>query len=75
MRPGEHRTIEQVADAAGLSVDLLRRVVTAAGVRIRDDDFRDAEEFFHTVARVRELLHAGPAGSPAVAAARGLENR
>ena len=40
----------------------------------RDDDFRDAAEFFHTVARVRELLHAGPA-SHAVPAARGVENR
>jgi NitT/TauT family transport system ATP-binding protein len=40
----------------------------------RDDDFRDAEEFFHTVARVRELLHAGPAAH-AVAAARGVETR
>ncbi|HET6166707.1 MAG TPA: ABC transporter ATP-binding protein [Marmoricola sp.] len=36
----------------------------------RDDDFRDAEEFFHTVARVRELLHSGP-----VSVARGVENR
>jgi NitT/TauT family transport system ATP-binding protein len=45
--------------------------------RGRDDEFRDAEEFFHTVARVRELLHAGPGGRPAraAAAARGLENR
>ena len=41
-----------------------------AGDRSRDDDFRDAEEFFHTVARVRELLHGKPA-----ALARGVENR
>jgi NitT/TauT family transport system ATP-binding protein len=41
----------------------------------RNDEFRDAEEFFHTVARVRELLHAGPAASPASAAARGVEHR
>lgn len=43
----------------------------------RDDDFRDAEEFFHTVARVRELLHTGPDGRSTrpVAAARGVENR
>ena len=26
---------------------------------VRDDAFRDAPEFFHTVARVRELLHSG----------------
>ena len=45
------------------------------GGRARDDEFRDAEEFFHTVARVRELLHGGPAASPAAAAARGVENR
>jgi NitT/TauT family transport system ATP-binding protein len=36
----------------------------------RDDAFRDAEEFFHTVARVRELLHGRPAH-----AVRGVENR
>ena len=36
----------------------------------RDDEFRDAEEFFHTIARVRELLHGGP-----VSAARGVETR
>jgi NitT/TauT family transport system ATP-binding protein len=46
------------------------------GGHVRDDEFRDASEFFHTVARVRELLHAGPDGRPArAAAARGLENR
>jgi NitT/TauT family transport system ATP-binding protein len=39
----------------------------------RDDDFRDAEEFFHSVARVRELLHSGPAAH--AAAIRGVENR
>jgi len=44
VRPGEPRTIEQVAEAAGLSVDLLRRVVVAAGVRIPDDDYRDSDE-------------------------------
>jgi NitT/TauT family transport system ATP-binding protein len=40
----------------------------------RDDDFRDASSFFHTVARVRELLHGGP-GVPAMSAVRGVENR
>jgi NitT/TauT family transport system ATP-binding protein len=44
------------------------------GGHVRNDEFRDAQEFFHTVARVRELLHAGPA-SHAVPVARGLENR
>jgi len=44
VRPGERRTIEQTADAAGISVDLLRRVVIAAGLRIADDDYRDADE-------------------------------
>ena len=38
--------------------------------RSRDDSFRDAEGFFHTVARVRELLHGQPAS-----AVRGVENR
>jgi len=47
------------------------------GGHTRDDEFRDAEEFFHTVARVRALLHAGPvpADVPLAAAARGVENR
>jgi NitT/TauT family transport system ATP-binding protein len=40
----------------------------------RDDDFRDASSFFHTVARVRELLHGGT-GAAAMSAARGVENR
>jgi len=40
----------------------------------RDDDFRDDAGFFHTVARVRELLHGGPA-SHAATAPRGVENR
>jgi NitT/TauT family transport system ATP-binding protein len=40
----------------------------------RDDDFRDAAGFFHTVARVRELLHGSPAAT-ALSAARGVENR
>jgi len=40
----------------------------------RDDDFRDAAGFFHTVARVRELLHGSPAAA-ALSAARGVENR
>jgi adenylate cyclase len=44
VRPGERRTVDQIAAAAGLSVDLLRRVVVAAGVRIPDDDYRDADE-------------------------------
>jgi NitT/TauT family transport system ATP-binding protein len=43
----------------------------------RDDEFRDAAGFFHTVARVRELLHGGPATTTgqAVPAARGVETR
>jgi NitT/TauT family transport system ATP-binding protein len=40
----------------------------------RDDEFRDASSFFHTVARVRELLHGGT-GATAMSAARGVENR
>ncbi len=44
VRPGERRTIEQVAEAAGLSVDLLRRVIVASGVRILDDDYRESDE-------------------------------
>lgn len=44
IRPGPRRTIQEVADAAGISVDLLRRVVLAAGLQIADDDFREADE-------------------------------
>jgi NitT/TauT family transport system ATP-binding protein len=43
----------------------------------RDDEFRDAEEFFHTVARVREHLHGLPsrAITQQVAGVRGVETR
>jgi NitT/TauT family transport system ATP-binding protein len=41
-----------------------------AGSR-RDDDYRDAAGFFHTVAQVRELLHGGRMA----AYARGVESR
>jgi adenylate cyclase len=44
VRPGPRRTIDEVAAAAGLSVELLRRVVVAAGLQIRDDDFRESDE-------------------------------
>ena len=44
VRPGAPRSIEQVAAAAGITVDLLRRVVAASGIRIADDDFRDVDE-------------------------------
>jgi adenylate cyclase len=43
VRPGAPRTIDDIAERAGLSVALLRRVVAAAGIRIADDDFRDAD--------------------------------
>ena len=57
----------------GRIVDIVESRAHAGGAspsRGRDDDFRDAEEFFHTVARVRELLHGVP-----VASARGVETR
>ena len=43
----------------------------------RDHEFRDAEEFFHTVARVREHLHGLPSRAIAqqVAGARGVDTR
>ena len=43
----------------------------------RDDEFRDAEEFFHTVARVREHLHGLPSRAIAqqVAGIRGVDTR
>jgi len=45
--------------------------------RGRDDEFRDAEEFFHAVARVREHLHGLPSRAIAqqVAGVRGVETR
>jgi NitT/TauT family transport system ATP-binding protein len=48
----------------------------AGGLR-RDDEFRDAAEFFHTVARVREHLHGLPSRAIAqqVAGVRGVETR
>lgn len=51
-------------------------IVTAGGEGMgsahdRTDDVRDAEGFFHTVARVREHLH----GAPQTGAPRGVENR
>ena len=56
----------------GRIVDVVESKPVGGGAR--DDDFRDAEEFFHTVARVRELLHSGPA-SAALSAVRGVETR
>ena len=49
----------------------------ASPSRGRDDEFRDAEEFFHTVARVREHLHGLPSRAIAqqVAGVRGVETR
>ena len=44
IRPGARRTIEEVAETAGLSVDLLRRVVIAAGLRMDRDDFRESDQ-------------------------------
>ena len=48
-----------------------------AGGHRRDDEFRDAEEFVHTVARVREHLHGLPSRAIAqqVAGVRGVETR
>ena len=50
-------------------------IVTASGAGMgnsheRTDEVRDAAEFFHTVAAVREHLHGAP-----VASVRGVENR
>jgi NitT/TauT family transport system ATP-binding protein len=48
-----------------------------AGGQRRDDEFRDAADFFHTVARVREHLHGLPSRTIAqqVAGVRGVETR
>jgi adenylate cyclase len=47
VRPGPIVTAESVAAQVGISVDLLHRILLAAGVPLRDDDFRegDAETF------------------------------
>ncbi len=44
IRPGARRTIGEVAEAAGLSVDMLARVVVAAGLRLDADDYRESDE-------------------------------
>lgn len=61
VRPGEPRTIEQIATASGLSPDMLRRVVAAAGVKIADDDFRESDEAtFGLFALGRDLFGEEP---------------
>ncbi|MGZ6898388.1 MAG: adenylate/guanylate cyclase domain-containing protein [Acidimicrobiia bacterium] len=61
IRPGPRRTIEEVAAAAGLTVDLLRRVVLAAGLSTADDDFRESDtQTFRLFAIGAELFGPEP---------------
>ena len=43
VRPGPSISIGEVGEAAGVDVDMLRRVLVAAGVTVADDDFRPAD--------------------------------
>jgi adenylate cyclase len=43
IRPGAVISVERVAELAGISVELVRAVLLAAGVRLDDDDYRDAD--------------------------------
>jgi adenylate cyclase len=43
IRPGARVTIDEVAAAAGVSVEMIRRVMTAAGLVIADDDYRESD--------------------------------
>jgi adenylate cyclase len=43
IRPGAVISVERVAERAGVSVELVRAVSLAAGVRLADDDYRDAD--------------------------------
>jgi adenylate cyclase len=61
VRPGKRRTIEEIAPQARLTVEQLRRVVAAAGIRIADDDFRDVDvETFGLFALGRDLFGEEP---------------
>ena len=44
IRPGTHRGIEEIATSAGVSAQLIRRVLQAAGISAADDDFRESDE-------------------------------
>lgn len=44
IRPGPRVDVEQVAEDAGISVDLVRRVITAAGLVIGDDNYRPLDQ-------------------------------
>jgi adenylate cyclase len=55
IRPGAVISVDRVAERVGISVELVRAVSLAAGVRLDDDDYRDADvELF-------ELFVAGAA--------------
>ena len=57
IRPGPHIGIEEVAAEAGISVDMVRRVMTAAGLVIGDDAFRASDrDTFGIFALGAELL-------------------
>jgi adenylate cyclase len=43
IRPGRVATVEQIAEEAGIPVDLLRRITLAAGVMLADDNYRESD--------------------------------
>ncbi|MBK5287656.1 MAG: hypothetical protein JJE46_04225, partial [Acidimicrobiia bacterium] len=49
IRPGPPVSIHEVAESAGLTVDMVRRVMTAAGLVVSDDDFRSADRETFTI--------------------------
>lgn len=57
IRPGPHVPIEEVATGAGISVELLRRVLVAAGLVVEDGNFRPTDtEIFRLFAIGAEML-------------------
>lgn len=43
IRPGRRMTAQEVADAVGIPVDLVRRISLSAGVVLADDDYRESD--------------------------------
>jgi len=43
IRPGRRLTAQEVADAVGITVDLVRRISLSAGVVLADDDYRESD--------------------------------
>ncbi len=44
IRPGAHMDIDQIANGSGISAEMVRRVTTAAGLVIGDDNYRPLDQ-------------------------------